>query len=91
MNFRKHSGRPRAWIVTAIVACALASPGWSDTVAGDISLDDAIAVVRQQIDGKVLRATTRSTDGRTVHEIRVLTDEGLVKTLTVDAQSGRVQ
>ena len=91
MHFRTHSGRARSWLVMAIVAWLLATPGWSDTAADGLSLDDAIAVVRQQTGGKVLRATTRTEDGRTVHEIRVLTDEGLVKTLIVDAQNGRVK
>lgn len=91
MNLRRYSGRSRSWLIVAIVVGTLASPGWSDTVPGGMSLDEAIVVVRQQTGGKVLRARSRTTDGRTVHEIRVLTDEGLVKTLTIDAQSGRVQ
>ncbi|HKK03192.1 MAG TPA: PepSY domain-containing protein [Gammaproteobacteria bacterium] len=55
-----------------------------------ISLSQATRMVRERTGGQVLRAETKRNKGRTVHRIRVLTEEGRVRTWHVDAQTGRV-
>jgi uncharacterized membrane protein YkoI len=55
-----------------------------------ISLAQATHMVRERTGGQVLRAETRRDKGRTVHRIRVLTEDGRVRTWHVDAESGRI-
>ena len=52
------------------------------------SLDEAVTLVKQSVGGEVLRAESRQKNGRTVYEIRVLTDDGLVRDLVFDAENG---
>jgi len=76
-----------------VVAQAFRVPGVPVYVAqagnGGMSLDEAVARVRRQTDGKILSAETLRRDGRLVHRIKVLTRDGRVERLTIDAQSGR--
>lgn len=55
-----------------------------------ISLAEATRMVQQRFGGQVLRAETRRDDGRVVHRIRVLTEDGRVRTVQVDAATGRM-
>ena len=55
-----------------------------------VSLDEAAARVRRQTGGRIIKASSRTSNGRTVHYIRVLTADGRVFTVRVDAASGRV-
>jgi len=84
--------------VAAILLCGvlLLNGGWSSAFAGShdteaVSLDEAIALVREKSGGKVLRADTKQSGERRIHEIRVLTDDGHVRTYVVDARTGRVK
>jgi uncharacterized membrane protein YkoI len=52
------------------------------------SLDDAVALVKEQIGGKILRAETKRQGDRTIYQVRVMTDDGRVRTIDVDAQDG---
>ncbi len=52
------------------------------------SLDDAISLVKEKIGGRVLRAETVQRDNLTVYQIRIITDDGRVRTINVDAQNG---
>lgn len=45
------------------------------------TLDEAVAAARQRTGGKVTRARTKRSNGREVHEIRVLTKGGVVREL----------
>jgi uncharacterized membrane protein YkoI len=54
-----------------------------------ISLDAAVAQARQRYNGKVLSAETKRVDGRKVHRIKILTQDGRVKRLQVDAGTGK--
>jgi hypothetical protein len=56
---------------------------------GGISLDEAVSRVRRQTQGKILSAETVRSDGRSVHRIKVLTQDGRVERLLIDAQNGR--
>ena len=56
-----------------------------------ISLDEAIALVRDESGGKVLRAETKGKNHHVVHEIRILTEDGHVRTYVVDGTTGKVK
>ena len=45
-------------------------------------------LVKESVGGEVLRAKTTQREGRIVHEIRILTDDGLVRDLLFDAENG---
>lgn len=50
---------------------------------GCTSLDQAVEQVRRQYNGRIVSAETRVSGGREIHYIKVLTDDGKVKTVTV--------
>lgn len=55
-----------------------------------LSLGDAISQVRKQYgDITILKAETRRKNGGRVHRIKFLTDAGRVRTVEIDAGSGR--
>ncbi len=54
-----------------------------------ISLDEAVSRARRQSDGKILGAETVRVDGRRVHRIKILTRDGRVTRLEIDADTGR--
>lgn len=56
-----------------------------------MSLDDAVQMVQQRFNARVVRAETRSDDGRTVYHLRLMNSDGKVWTVRVDAQRGSVQ
>lgn len=58
-------------------------------LARGISLDEAIDRVQRQYGARVVRAEVRESRGRTVYVLRLLSREGRVWTVRVDAQSGR--
>lgn len=55
-----------------------------------VNLDSAVSRIRRQTGGRVLSADTVRGDGRTVHEIKVLTDQGHVRRWRVDGDTGEV-
>ena len=80
-------------IILLFAALALTSVGASadDRTAGDAgllviaqnsgkSLSQAVEQVRRQTGGRILSAETRIEGGREVHHIKVLTEDGKVKT-----------
>jgi uncharacterized membrane protein YkoI len=56
---------------------------------GGISQDEAVAQARQRYNGKVLSAETIRDDGRKVYRIKMLTQDGRVKRIRIDARSGK--
>ena len=58
---------------------------------GDISLDQAVEQARQRVGGRVISAETRERDGRQVHNVRILTKDGKVRRLQINAEGGRRQ
>jgi uncharacterized membrane protein YkoI len=54
-----------------------------------ISLDEAVSRARKKSDDKVLSAETVRVDGRRVHRIKILTSQGRVKHVQIDADTGR--
>jgi uncharacterized membrane protein YkoI len=78
-------------VVTLIVGAALMPPAFSQQAPSSgprYTLDEAVALVKRKIDGRVLRAETLESDERTVYRIRILTADGNVKTINVDADKG---
>lgn len=72
---------------------------WSDARSSDlrvaqasekVSLAQATRMVQERTGGQVLRAETKRDKGRAVHRIRVLTEDGRVRTVHVDADTGRM-
>jgi len=60
------------------------------TENGGISLDEAVRRARQQHKGKVLSAETIRKDGRKVYRIKILTKNGRVKRVKIDARTGQI-
>jgi hypothetical protein len=55
-----------------------------------VSLAEATRMVQQRYGGQVLRAEAKRDKGRTVYRIRVLSEDGRVRTVHVDAATGRM-
>ena len=53
------------------------------------SLDDVVSGVRQRHPGKVLSADTLQENGRSIHRIRILNEQGRVRGLRFDANTGK--
>ncbi len=51
-----------------------------------ITLEEAARRVAQEYDAKVVSAHTVERDGRRIHVIRIVTDEGVVRTVRVPAE-----
>lgn len=69
---------------------AVAQPLQVAQASNGISLAEAARMVSERTGGQVLRAETKRDKGRTVHRIRVLTEDGRVRTWHVDAETGRI-
>lgn len=63
---------------------ALAIPAWAD-----VSRDDAASVAQQTSGGRVLAVEMAEQAGRPVWRVKVLTPQGEVKVILIDAVSGR--
>jgi uncharacterized membrane protein YkoI len=61
----------------------------SHTESRGISLDEAVSRVRRQSDGRILSAETVRRDGRRVYRIKVLSQDGRVSRVDIDADTGR--
>jgi uncharacterized membrane protein YkoI len=55
---------------------------------GGISLAQATSMAQSRFQGRVVRAETVQLGDRVVHEIRILGDDGRVRTVRIDAQTG---
>ena len=72
-------------ILASVVLMALAQPTWAD-----ISRDDAAGVATQVSGGRVLSVEQTERDGRLVWRVKVLTAQGEVRVILIDATSGRL-
>jgi uncharacterized membrane protein YkoI len=69
------------------LVCALlvaASPAWAD-----VSRDDAAAAAARAAGGRVLSVDKADAGGRAVWRVKVLTAQGEVKVILIDAATGR--
>ena len=64
--------------------------GYPAQRGGGVSLAQAQAIATSRFQGRVVRAETVNQGGRMVHEIRILGDDGRVRTVRVDAETGAV-
>jgi uncharacterized membrane protein YkoI len=55
---------------------------------GGVSLAQATSMAQGRYQGRVVRAETVQIGDRMVHEIRILGDDGRVRTVRIDAQTG---
>jgi hypothetical protein len=84
-------------IPLAILACAMsaavaAEPPGSVRVdlvlaQGGMTLDQAVEQVRRQYNGRIVSAETRVNGNRETHYIRVLMEDGTVRTITVPGRT----
>jgi uncharacterized membrane protein YkoI len=58
------------------------------TETAGVSLDQAVEMAQRRFRAKAVKAQTVESDGRRVHQIRLLSAEGKVWTVRVDAESG---
>ena len=63
----------------------LAAPAWAD-----VSRDEAAAAAQRATSGRVLSVEKAEADRRPVWRVKVLTAQGEVKVILIDAASGRV-
>jgi uncharacterized membrane protein YkoI len=61
----------------------------SHTENRGITLDEAVSRVRRQSDGRILSAETVRNNGRRVYRIKVLSRDGRVSRVDIDADTGR--
>jgi hypothetical protein len=64
-------------------------PGMLMARKGGYSLDEAVSGVRRRNPGKVLSADTVDENGRPVHRIRILNDQGRVRGYRFDGTTGQ--
>lgn len=77
----------KALVVTPLCALliALATPAWAD-----IGRDEAAAAAQRVATGRVLSVERTEADRRPVWRVKVLTAQGEVRVILIDAASGRV-
>ena len=90
MHFKRLAPGKCGWALALAINCIVFAPTvfCQTTVEPRYSLDDAVMLVKESVGGEVLRAKTTQREGRIVHEIRILTDDGLVRDLLFDAENG---
>lgn len=64
------------------------APAASKKSNGELSAQEAAALVQRQTGGQALGVREAIVDGRKVYRVRVVTDDGRVREITVDAGSG---
>jgi hypothetical protein len=82
-----HSASARPWSnwLPALQAVSQLFPAQR---GGGVSLAQATSMAQSRFSGRVVRAETVERGDRTVHEIRILGEDGRVRTVRVDAQTG---
>lgn len=71
-------------ILLSALMLAWALPAWAD-----VSRDEAAATVQRASGGRVLTVEKAERDGRVVWRVKVLTPQGEVKVVLIDATTGR--
>lgn len=91
----------RRILLALLLALPLLGPGgasaWAQGAppapgeARSLSLDEAAALVRDRVGGRVVRAETRDEGSQRTYVFRVVSDDGRVRTVSVDAATGRLR
>lgn len=79
----------KAVLLSLLIIPAAVSAGSAFTLSW-VSLDDATKQIRQDSKKRVLGAKTETIDGREVHVIKVLTPDGRIQHLKIDAETGQL-
>jgi len=74
--------RVKKLLVAAALSLVMTASAWA------ITLEEAAERVARQNDAQVVSAHTVERDGRRVHVIRILTRDGVVRTIRVPADRG---
>lgn len=77
----------KAFVLAPLCALliALAAPAWAD-----VGRDEAAAAAQRVAAGRVLSVDRTDAGGRPVWRVKVLTGQGEVRVIVIDAASGRV-
>jgi len=78
--------RTRRRVVLVLLSLLLAGPAFA---RHGISRDEAVEYAREIMGGRVIRAEPRERDGRQYYNIRMLTDDGRMRHIEIDRESGR--
>ncbi len=57
---------------------------------GPADLEEAIEIALERFGGQATRSETVVREGQTVHEVRVLADDGIVRTVRIDPETGAI-
>lgn len=82
------AGAIRHKMLTSIAGLVCLLAAQSATADRPMSLGEAVSEARERYPGRVLSAETERRNGRAQHRIRILTDDGQVKRLRIDPESG---
>ena len=82
------SGQGIAAQRAANIADQSPSPALSAMQSNGVTLSQAVEQVRRQYNGRILSAETQVSDDRETHVIKVLTEDGTVKTVRVAGKRG---
>lgn len=72
----------RQLLIAIVLAATLVASAWA------ITLEEAARQVASQYDARVVSAHTVERDGRRIHVIRIVTRDGVVRTVRVPAEEG---
>lgn len=94
------TGRHLVWALLSLLAAGAPLAGQAQELIdrrqrheqrgepGGVSLDQAVEMAQRRFRAKAVRAETVDSGGKRVHQIRLLSAEGKVWTVRVDAESG---
>ncbi len=87
------ASQPMLRLVALLAVCfaATVSQAQESLAKEGISEDAAVAMVRQQTDGKVVRVDRRIDGNSLVYRIRVLSPDGRLREYLVDAATGSIR
>lgn len=88
---RRHVAGACLAIVAALSVHASRAPAQEPLVREGMSEDAAVALVREQTDGKVVRVDRKTEGGKLVYRIRVLSPDGRLREYRVDAATGALR
>ncbi|QDQ27601.1 PepSY domain-containing protein [Chitinimonas arctica] len=71
-------------ILLGSVLLSISAPAWAD-----VGRDDAAAIAQRVSGGRVLSVERAERDGHAVWRVKVVTGQGEVKVIFIDAASGR--
>ncbi len=85
------AGPIRLAVLLAVCSAATVSQAQDSLVKEGVSQDAAVAMVRQQTDGKVVRVDRKLDGNALVYHIRVLSQDGRLREYVVDAATGSIR